>query len=251
MSSRQVRWAQELSRYHFRIDYRQGKANEVADALSCFPQKNQAKEDKLQTENTWILHKLQSSLTNTNLSGFSTPAKLLPHQRVFICSTHVLPQLRQFWDTIRAKLGAEGLYQASIGAMRLRLSELQESDDEARKIRAKGLKNDYEKVDGVLHHQGLPFVPEAIRIELISWHHDNPLVGHFGVDKTRELVGQKYYWPSLRKDVKSYVKGCDVCLTSKTVRHKPYEDLQSLFVLTYRWKDLSMDFVTGLSLSVD
>ncbi len=34
LSSRQVRWAQELSRYHFRIDYRQCKANGAADALS-------------------------------------------------------------------------------------------------------------------------------------------------------------------------------------------------------------------------
>ncbi len=33
LSSRQVRWAQELSRYYFRIDYRQGKANGAADAL--------------------------------------------------------------------------------------------------------------------------------------------------------------------------------------------------------------------------
>ncbi len=32
LSSRQVRWAQELSKYHFRIDYRQGKANGAADA---------------------------------------------------------------------------------------------------------------------------------------------------------------------------------------------------------------------------
>ena len=34
LSSRQVRWAQELSQYHFQIDYRQGKANAAADALS-------------------------------------------------------------------------------------------------------------------------------------------------------------------------------------------------------------------------
>ena len=52
----------------------------------------------------------------------------------------------------RAELGAEGPYQVSIGAMRLRFSELQESDDEARKIRVEGLKNDYEEVDGVLYH---------------------------------------------------------------------------------------------------
>ena len=46
--------------------------------------------------------------------------------------------------------------------MRLRFLELQESDNETRKIRAKGLKDDYEEVDGVLYHQGLLFVPEAI-----------------------------------------------------------------------------------------
>ena len=96
LSSRQVRWAQELSRYHFRIDYRQSKANGAANALSCFPGRNQAKEDKLQTENTQILHKLQSLLTNASLSGLSTSAELLPLYRVLICGTHVLPQLRQF-----------------------------------------------------------------------------------------------------------------------------------------------------------
>ena len=51
--------------------------------------------------------------------------------------------------------------------MRLRLSELQESDDEARKIRAEGLKDDYEEVDGVLYHQRLPFIQEATQTELI------------------------------------------------------------------------------------
>ena len=37
LSSRQVRWAQELSQYYFRIDYHQDKANAAADDLSRFP----------------------------------------------------------------------------------------------------------------------------------------------------------------------------------------------------------------------
>ena len=136
--------------------------------------------------------------------------------------------------------------------MRLRLAELQESDDEARKLRAtEELQEGWTDIDGVLHHQGLPFVPEIIRTELISRHHDDPLAGHFGIDKTRELIGRKYYWPSLRKDVEAYVKGCNVCLASKAIRHKPYGDLQALPVPTYRWKDLSMDFMTGLPVSTD
>ena len=47
LSSRQVRWAKELSRYHFQIDYRQGKANVAADALSSFPQRTQDEKDEL------------------------------------------------------------------------------------------------------------------------------------------------------------------------------------------------------------
>ena len=135
--------------------------------------------------------------------------------------------------------------------MRLRLQELQESDSQAQKVRAEGLQESWEDIEGVLHHQGLPFVPETIRTELISRHHDDPLAGHFGIEKTRELIARKYYWPTLRHDVEIYVKGCDVCLASKAVRHKPYDDLQSLPIPTYRWKDLSMDFVTGLPVSTD
>ena len=112
-------------------------------------------------------------------------------------------------------------------------------------------REDYKEVDGVLHHQGLPFVPKAIRIELINRHHNNPLAVHFDIEKTRELLARKYFWPSLRHNVEAYVKGCDVCLASKAVRHKPYGDFQSLPAPTHWWKDLSMDFVTGLPISTN
>ena len=159
-------------------------------------------------------------------------------------------QLRHFWDTFQTELADKNPYTASIGGIRLRLGELQKSDIEAQKVKANG-RDGYEEIDGVLHDQGLPFVPEVIWTELISRQHNNRLAGHFGINKTRELIGRKYYWLSLRKDVEAYVKGCNVCLASKAVRHKPYGDLQALPVPTHRWKDLSMDFVTGLPVSTD
>ena len=192
LSSCQLWWAQELSRYHFHIDYRQEKANRAADVLFRFPQRNQAEKDKLQTENTRILHKLQFLLTNASLSSLSTSVKLSPLQRVLICGTYVLPLLQQFWNNIRSELTNEGPYKVSIGGMRLRLVELQESDEEARRIKAEGL-NEYEKLDRVLYYQGLPFVPEAIQTEIIIRHHNDPLAGHFGIDKTKDLISRKYY----------------------------------------------------------
>ncbi len=58
LSSRQVRWAQELLKYHFRIDYRQGKPNGAADALSQYLQRSAEEEKTLQAKNTEILHQL-------------------------------------------------------------------------------------------------------------------------------------------------------------------------------------------------
>ena len=137
--------------------------------------------------------------------------------------------------------------------MRLRLHELQAEDEQARKLRADQQlgQQGWDDIDGVLHYQGLPYVPEIIRTELISRHHDDPLAGHFGIKKTRELIAQKYYWLTLRRDVEDYVRGCDICLALKAVRHKLYGDLQSLPILTHCWKDLSMDFITGLPILTD
>ncbi len=119
------------------------------------------------------------------------------------------------------------------------------------KLRSEGLSESWEDIEQVLYYKGLPYIPKIIRPELISRHHDDPLAGHFGIKKTCELIARKYYWPMLRQRVKAYIKGCEVCLASKVVRHKPYGYLQSLPVSTHRWKDLSMDFVTSLPISAD
>ena len=62
LSFKQVRWAQELSRYHFRIDYWQGKVNRAVDALSWYFQCSAKKKKTFRVEKTKILHQLQSLL---------------------------------------------------------------------------------------------------------------------------------------------------------------------------------------------
>ena len=90
LSSPQVWWEEKLSWYYFQINYYQEKAKKIADKLSRLPQRNQAKQNKLQTEITQIYHKLQFLLTNVNFSGLSISAKLSPLYQVFICRTYVL-----------------------------------------------------------------------------------------------------------------------------------------------------------------
>ena len=176
-------------------------------------------------------------------------SSLTPLHQVLICRTHVLPQPRQFWNTLRQELSAEGPYKASIGGRKLRLHELQEEDSQAQKIRAE--KSEGREDTGVLHHQGLPYELEIVRTELISRHRDDPLTGHFGIERRRELIARKCYWGTLCRNDEAYVKGWSVCLSSKDVRHKPCGDPPLLPIRTHRWKDLSMDFVTGFPVYTD
>ena len=135
--------------------------------------------------------------------------------------------------------------------MRLQLPKLLDNNKEAKAIRVVSFLKDWDYAEGMFQYQGLLYVPELICSKMISCHYDNLLVRHFEIDKTQELVGRKYYWPSLRKDVKSYVKRYDVYLASKTVKYKLYGDLQSLPISTYRCKNLSIDFLTRLPVSTN
>lgn len=67
----------------------------------------------------------------------------------------------------------------------------------------------------------------------------------------KKLVTKNYFWLSLKKDVETYVKGCDICLVLKTVKYKPYGDLQFLSIATQYWKNLFIDFMIGLPISMD
>ena len=72
------------------------------------------------------------------------------------------------------------------------------------------------------------------------------MAGHFGVQKTLELVTRRYWWPQLRKFVEEYVRTCDVCCRSKMPRHRPFGLLQPLPTPDGPWKSISLDFITDL-----
>ncbi len=101
---------------------------------------------------------------------------------------------------------------------------------------------------GLLRYNDLLYVPEeaSVREELLKRHHDDPLAGHFGIDKTLELMSRKYYWDSIKTDVKEYVDSCDVCQRVKVKRHRPHGELNALPQPSGPWKEITMDFITDL-----
>jgi hypothetical protein len=53
-------------------------------------------------------------------------------------------------------------------------------------------------------------VPEDVTLRnlLMRLHHESPLSGHPGIDKTLESLRREYFWDGMARDVAQYVKSC-------------------------------------------
>ena len=76
--------------------------------------------------------------------------------------------------------------------------------------------------DGLVYRGGKLVVPNdlSLRGRIISSHHDSIMAGHPGATKTQDLISRLYWWPSIRNDVRKFVKGCHICQTTKIDRRK-------------------------------
>ncbi|EUC65928.1 Transposon Tf2-1 polyprotein, putative [Rhizoctonia solani AG-3 Rhs1AP] len=81
-------------------------------------------------------------------------------------------------------------------------------------IKHKKTVQDWTLQEGLLWHKGEIFVPqnEKIRNLILESRHDALSAGHPGQLRTLELISRTYWWPSMKKSVKSYVEHCEVCI---------------------------------------
>ena len=92
------------------------------------------------------------------------------------------------------------------------------------------------------------YVPndDSLRMHIITTHHDSPIAGHPGYQKTQELIEQQYYWPGLASDICLYTSRCDRCTRFKGSNTKPAGSAVPLQPSMMPWVDVSMDFITDL-----
>lgn len=76
--------------------------------------------------------------------------------------------------------------------------------------------------------------------------HATPLGGHFGVAKTTHRIESSFYWSSLRRDIKRFIRECTACQQTKTSTQRPAGLLQPLPTPSGVWEDMSVDFITHL-----
>ena len=249
LTPRQARWALKLAAYDFEITHRAGKTN-PADPPSRRPDYEGAS-----PYNTTLLPTLQNKLSLWSEkeskprkradSDASTPAFLVAGIQV------IIPRKT-------ARELAEGPYEEPKRSLKQVIRELQDLDEwvmkfkesknpEAKRHRAAHADWSFDNED-LLRYKGQLYVPKdsALRQELISRCHDDPLAGHFGAAKTLELLRRKYHWGDIAEQTRSYVRTCDLCQRTKVPRHRPYGELNSLPRPKGPWQELTMDFITGL-----
>ena len=133
---------------------------------------------------------------------------------------------------------------------RLRLLAKQDPEYQALIKQAENPASDLQVVGGlVLDAQGKIYVPkdEEIRTLIISENHDSPMAGHFGMDRTVELVQRRWVWRGLQRDVREYVRTCALCQRAKHSTTKPPGRLFPI-VPSRPWEVVTLDFVSGLPL---
>ena len=120
------------------------------------------------------------------------------------------------------------------------LQELQQADETLAEVRkaAKGGTSragiGFYYQDGVIYRSWVPrgrdeagmaveqlVLPKKCRPMVLQLAHDIPLASHMGKNKTAQRVLQRFYWPTLFKDVADHCKACPECQKTSTRKVRP------------------------------
>ena len=60
------------------------------------------------------------------------------------------------------------------------------------------------------------YYPNNIYLKLYRGHHDD--IGYLGIERISGLIKDRFFWPSMIKDVERYIKNCIRCINSKSYK---------------------------------
>ncbi len=92
-------------------------------------------------------------------------------------------------------------------------------------------------------------VPPSFRVDLLKEAHDAPTSGHRGVDKMYKALAEIYYWPSMYKDVHTYVTTCASCASNKPLNTSPAGLAQPISPPELPWVSVGIDLVGPMPMS--
>ena len=54
-------------------------------------------------------------------------------------------------------------------------------------------------------------VPKSLRTQVMTIAHGDIQAGHLGIQKTKNLIKFRFYWPGMEGDIGRYCRSCNIC----------------------------------------
>jgi hypothetical protein len=214
LNMRQRHWLELIKDYDLEVHYHPGKANVVADALSRKAHCSCLSVEAFNETLCWEMRKLNLEIMpQGDLNHLSVEATLRD-------------------DIVLAQQCSKG-----IGIIKQKITQGEG--------KYKCFQMDPE---GVLWFNERIVIPKdhKLRQQIMDEAHLSKFSIHPGSTKMYQDLKQNFWWTRMRHEIAKYVSECDICQRVKASHLKTTGILQPLPIPSWKWEDISMDFIVGL-----
>jgi hypothetical protein len=101
---------------------------------------------------------------------------------------------------------------------------------------------------GILWFESRLVVPKNkdLKKKILDEAHLSKFSMHPGSTKMYHDLKPLYWWTRMKREIAQYVSECDTCQRTKASHLKSARALQPLSIPSWKWDDISMDFIVGL-----
>lgn len=225
------RWLASLATYNFSLQYRPGKSNIDADALSRRTHERDRAQEWLEVPAAGVKVFCQQVGTGEQADGsagrIADQLGLAPEviPEAYACPLSLEMSGLHQWN--KAEIQAAQRNDPVLGVVwRAIQDKLSQEDVKSKHPDVLLILREWSRLvmeEGLLYRATKTvsrqlILPQQYREMLLKSLHDE--MGHLGVDRTLDLVKSRFYWPRAAKDVEQYIKNCRRCIQRKTLPKK-------------------------------